>query len=66
MFSVIELFFGIGEKKSNLGKQHFQMERKNNSILNDFFPGQIIGPVLGGLLYQIGGFTLPFAVRARY
>jgi len=35
MFSVIELFFGIG---------------------------QIIGPVLGGLLYQIGGFTLPFAV----
>jgi len=34
MFSVIELFFGIG---------------------------QIIGPVLGGALYEWGGFTLPFS-----
>jgi len=35
MFSLIELFFGIGE---------------------------IVGPVLGGALYEIGGFTLPFAI----
>jgi len=35
MFSLIELFFGIGE---------------------------IVGPVVGGALYEIGGFTLPFAV----
>ena len=25
-------------------------------------PGEIVGPVVGGALYEIGGFTLPFAV----
>jgi MFS family permease len=35
MFSLIELFFGIGE---------------------------IVGPVVGGALYEVGGFVLPFAV----
>ena len=24
--------------------------------------GEIVGPVVGGALYEIGGFTLPFAV----
>ena len=26
------------------------------------YPGEIVGPVVGGALYEIGGFTLPFAV----
>ena len=26
------------------------------------FLGEIVGPVVGGALYEIGGFTLPFAV----
>ena len=25
-------------------------------------PGEIVGPVVGGALYEIGGFVLPFAV----
>ena len=53
MFSVIELFFGIGEEARPLDTE----VHRNQEI-----SGQIIGPVLGGLLYQIGGFTLPFAV----
>ena len=24
--------------------------------------GEIVGPVVGGALYEVGGFTLPFAV----
>jgi hypothetical protein len=24
--------------------------------------GEIVGPVVGGALYELGGFTLPFAV----
>ena len=24
--------------------------------------GEIVGPVIGGALYEVGGFTLPFAV----
>ena len=27
-----------------------------------FASGEIVGPVVGGALYEIGGFTLPFAV----
>ena len=27
-----------------------------------FVLGEIVGPVVGGALYEIGGFTLPFAV----
>ena len=53
MFSVIELFFGIGEDNFGRGKI---------GVSTSTITGQIIGPVLGGLLYQIGGFTLPFAV----
>ena len=26
------------------------------------YPGEIVGPVVGGALYEIGGFVLPFAV----
>ena len=26
------------------------------------YPGEIVGPGVGGALYEIGGFTLPFAV----
>ena len=27
-----------------------------------FILGEIVGPVVGGALYEVGGFTLPFAV----
>ena len=47
MFAMIELFFGIGESSWWVVKP---------------FSGEIVGPVIGGALYEVGGFTLPFAV----
>ena len=39
---------------------------KTRDILTSVYllssPGEIVGPVVGGALYEIGGFTLPFAV----
>ena len=33
------------------------------AILETFFGiGMILGPTIGGALYELGGFTLPFAV----
>ena len=58
MFAMIELFFGIG-----LCTLYFQckiISLKNISLKN--ISGEIVGPVVGGALYEIGGFTLPFAV----
>ena len=48
MFAMIELFFGIGESSWWVG--------------GETFSGEIVGPVIGGALYEVGGFTLPFAV----
>jgi len=31
-------------------------------LINFYFLGEIVGPVVGGALYEIGGFVLPFAV----
>ena len=53
MFAMIELFFGIG-----LCTLYFQCK----NILLKNISGEIVGPVVGGALYEIGGFTLPFAV----
>ena len=51
MFAMIELFFGIGR---------FSALSDDLTVTDP--PGEIVGPVVGGALYEIGGFVLPFAV----
>ena len=45
---------------------NFMIWDKTRDILTSVYllssPGEIVGPVVGGALYEIGGFTLPFAV----
>ena len=42
--------------------KHLLKEKNIFNLHKNISAGEIVGPVVGGALYEVGGFTLPFAV----